>query len=46
MPLLYKKGFLINLILHPECFGHHPDLMHIVIIACHFMRFGLQDDNQ
>lgn len=31
---------------HPERFSHHPDLMHMVIVARHFMRFGFQDDNQ
>ncbi len=38
--------FLTNLMLHPERFGYHPDLMHMVIVACHFMRFEFQDDNQ
>jgi len=32
--------------LHPERFGYHPNLMHMVIVASHFMRFGFQDDNQ
>ncbi|MGF6438586.1 hypothetical protein ABIC80_004275 [Kosakonia sp. 1610] len=37
---------MTDLMLHPERFGHHPDFMHMVIAACHFMRFGFQDDNQ